>query len=98
MVAAAFRARSSAASRRRSFGTRRCRSSPRADAMNPNLQSSVERWAHVLDQLAKRLRVEVVGLERLPRGRALIVANHAFGFWDLALAVARIRVATGRPV
>lgn len=54
--------------------------------------------AHAIDWLARRLSVEVVGLDRLPKGRALLVANHAFGFWDLALAVARIRAATGRDV
>lgn len=59
---------------------------------------SAERWTRALDRLGRRLGVEVVGLERLPSGRALLVANHAFGFWDLALAVARIRVETGRPV
>ena len=63
----------------------------------PN-RSNVEHTARLLDRLAERLGVEVTGLERLPPGRALIVANHAFGFWDLALAVARIRVATGRRV
>lgn len=51
-----------------------------------------------IDRLGRRLRVEVIGLDRLPRGRALLVANHAFGFWDLAFAVARIRRETGRTV
>ena len=63
----------------------------------PN-RSNVEHTARLLDRLAERLGVEVTGLDRLPPGLALIVANHAFGFWDLALAVARIRVATGRRV
>ncbi|MBX3232530.1 MAG: acyltransferase family protein [Labilithrix sp.] len=52
----------------------------------------------MLDAVARRLRVEVTGAERLPPGRGLIVANHAFGFWDLALALARIRALTGREV
>lgn len=38
------------------------------------------------------------GLDRLPAGRGVLVANHAFGFWDLALAVARIRAETGRDI
>lgn len=60
--------------------------------------AGIARATRLLDRLARRLGVEVVGLERLPRGRALLVANHAFGFWDLALAVARIRTETGRHV
>jgi 1-acyl-sn-glycerol-3-phosphate acyltransferase len=40
----------------------------------------------------------VHSLENLPSGRAVLVANHAFGFWDLALAVARIRAQTSRTV
>jgi len=51
-----------------------------------------------IDRLGRRLHVELVGTERLPEGRALLVANHAFGFWDLAFAVARIRAETGRAV
>lgn len=52
----------------------------------------------ITDALGRAIHVEVVGTERLPAGRALLVANHAFGFWDLAFAVARIRVETGRAV
>jgi 1-acyl-sn-glycerol-3-phosphate acyltransferase len=51
-----------------------------------------------IDRLGRRLGVEVVGIDRLPKGRALLVANHAFGFWDLAFAVARIHAETGRTV
>lgn len=51
-----------------------------------------------VDWAAKRWRVEVVGVEHVPRGRALLVGNHAFGFWDLALAIARVRAETGRRV
>lgn len=52
----------------------------------------------IVDALGRRLRVEMLGLERVPAGRALFVANHAFGFWDLAFAVARISCASERPV
>ena len=52
----------------------------------------------IMNALARRYHVEVEGLDRLPKGRAVLVANHAFGFWDLALAIARIRSATGRTV
>jgi len=50
-----------------------------------------------IDRFGKKLRVEVRGLERLPRGRALLVANHAFGF-DAVFAMARILAETGRRV
>ena len=51
-----------------------------------------------LERLADRVEVEVEGIEHLPAGGAVLVANHAFGFWDIALAVARIRARTGRAV
>jgi 1-acyl-sn-glycerol-3-phosphate acyltransferase len=50
-----------------------------------------------LDRFGRSVGVEVKGLEHLPRGRALLVANHAFGF-DIAFAVARIHAVTGRRV
>lgn len=56
------------------------------------------RFYRLADRLARRWRVELSGLENLPKGRAVLVANHAFGFWDLALAVARIRTETQRHV
>lgn len=43
---------------------------------------------------ARRLDVQVDGLEHLPRGRALLVANHSFG-WDVVFA---IHNQLGRPV
>lgn len=57
-----------------------------------------ERLGESIDRLGRRLHVDVDGIDRIPRGRALLVANHAFGFWDLALAAARIRGETGRTV
>ncbi len=53
-------------------------------------------WA-AMSTLSDRLRVEVTGIENLPKGRALLVMNHAFG-WDATLPMAAIRRATGRPV
>lgn len=50
-----------------------------------------------VQRLARWLHVEVDGIENLPAGRALLVANHAFG-WDVAFAVAAIRARTGRNV
>ncbi len=51
----------------------------------------------VLERLGRRIGVDVRGIDRLPRGRALLVANHAFGF-DVAFAMARIKAVTGRQV
>lgn len=53
--------------------------------------------AEVVDHAGRRLGVKVDGVELLPPGRALLVANHAFGF-DIAFAVARIQMETGRRV
>jgi 1-acyl-sn-glycerol-3-phosphate acyltransferase len=50
-----------------------------------------------VDRLGQRLHIEVRGLEHLPEGAALLVANHAFGF-DIGFAMARIHAATGRRV
>lgn len=66
-------------------------------------QVSLAKWVGArlltdVERIGQRLHVEVDGIDRLPSGRALLVANHAFGFWDLALAVARIQAMTGRPV
>ena len=49
------------------------------------------------DWLGRALHVEVSGLENLPAGPALLVANHAFGF-DIAFATVRIQAETGRRV
>jgi 1-acyl-sn-glycerol-3-phosphate acyltransferase len=56
-----------------------------------------DRVAEIVDRVGRKLRVDVEGIERLPRGRALLVANHAFGF-DVAFAMARIQKETGRRV
>jgi 1-acyl-sn-glycerol-3-phosphate acyltransferase len=50
-----------------------------------------------IDRLARWLHVEVHGVAKLPTGRALLVANHAFG-WDVVFAMAAIRRATERTV
>jgi 1-acyl-sn-glycerol-3-phosphate acyltransferase len=59
---------------------------------------AAEHLGSVLHRLGKRLHVELDGLDQLPRGRALLVANHAFGVWDIALAIAEIHAETGRTV
>jgi 1-acyl-sn-glycerol-3-phosphate acyltransferase len=73
----------------------RCAQAIHVDTAGELVSSSLLSW---IDKLGRRLGVEVAGIDRLPKGRALLVANHAFGFWDLALAVARIHSQTGRIV
>lgn len=50
-----------------------------------------------IDAIGRRCDVQVEGLEKIPRGRALLVANHAFGF-DVAFVMARVQAQTGRRV
>jgi 1-acyl-sn-glycerol-3-phosphate acyltransferase len=51
----------------------------------------------IVEWLAHRLHVDVTGIENLPPGRALLVANHAFG-WDILFAMSAVRAMTGRSV
>lgn len=60
--------------------------------------SGAERLCRALDAIGRHLDVRVEGLDNLPRGRGLLVANHAFGFVDIALAMARIHALTGRRI
>lgn len=55
------------------------------------------RFFRALSRVGGRLHIELTGVEHLPAGGALLVANHAFG-WDVAFAVAAIRDKTGRHV
>ncbi len=48
-------------------------------------------------RISDRWHVQVDGVDRLPGGRAILVANHTFG-WDMAFPIAAIRAATGREV
>jgi 1-acyl-sn-glycerol-3-phosphate acyltransferase len=63
-------------------------------AFNP---TSAERFFRVIEWLARRLHVEVIGIENVPTGRALLVANHSFG-WDVLFAMGAIWRDTRRPV
>lgn len=56
-----------------------------------------ERFFAAVDIVGRKLGVDVQGIDRLPDGGALLVANHTFG-WDAAFAVARIHAKTGRTV
>jgi 1-acyl-sn-glycerol-3-phosphate acyltransferase len=68
-----------------------------ADGTRPRSQAAVKAWAQAVRVLARRLGVEVRGIERIPPGRSLVVANHAFGF-DVAFPMEAIARATGRQV
>jgi len=50
-----------------------------------------------VERMAARLQVAVDGLEHIPPGRALLVANHAFG-WDVVFPMAAIHARLGRRV
>ena len=56
-----------------------------------------DRLFAIVEWIARRLHVEVHGFDNLPPGRAVLVANHAFG-WDILFAMSAIRAKTGRPV
>ncbi len=58
---------------------------------------AAERFYRSVGRLARALRVEVSGLDNIPQGPALLVANHAFG-WDVTFAMEAVRRATGRTV
>jgi len=51
----------------------------------------------MVGRAGRRLHAEVQGLERIPKGRALLVGNHVFG-WDAMLPLAAIFNELGRPV
>jgi 1-acyl-sn-glycerol-3-phosphate acyltransferase len=57
----------------------------------------VDRLFRVVEWLGRHLHVDIHGLENLPAGRAVLVANHAFG-WDVLFAMSAIRAKTGRKV
>jgi 1-acyl-sn-glycerol-3-phosphate acyltransferase len=67
------------------------------DAFEGYSSNLAERAGQLVDRVGRKLHVAMEGLERLPPGRALLVANHAFGL-DIAFAAARIRAETGRRV
>jgi 1-acyl-sn-glycerol-3-phosphate acyltransferase len=58
---------------------------------------TAERFYRFVDRVAQACHIEVEGVEKIPPGRALLVANHAFG-WDVMFAMAAIWRDTRRPV
>ena len=56
-----------------------------------------DRIYSLTNRLSRRLKVQFAGLHNLPRGRGLLVANHAFG-WDMIFPMGEIRQRTGRTV
>jgi 1-acyl-sn-glycerol-3-phosphate acyltransferase len=64
------------------------------EAFSPRVAARV--YAAV-DWIGRHLHVEVLGVEKLPPGRAILVGNHAFG-WDSIFPMAAIWRATKRPV
>jgi 1-acyl-sn-glycerol-3-phosphate acyltransferase len=51
----------------------------------------------LVSQLGRAAHVRVEGVENIPRGRAMIIANHTFG-WDVMLPMAAVWHALHRPV
>jgi 1-acyl-sn-glycerol-3-phosphate acyltransferase len=60
-------------------------------------QKAAARFHDVVTRVGERLHVEVEGIERIPRGGALIVGNHGFG-WDVAFAMSAVWKQTGRTI
>jgi 1-acyl-sn-glycerol-3-phosphate acyltransferase len=60
-------------------------------------RGAADRFWSGVGAAADLLGVELCGVERIPPGRALLVANHAFG-WDVGFGMALIRRTTGRTV
>jgi 1-acyl-sn-glycerol-3-phosphate acyltransferase len=55
-------------------------------------------FAKIADGVGRRAGVELRGIDRLPDGGALLIANDAFGIWDVVFVTARLRQTTDRPV
>lgn len=60
-------------------------------------QKLAQRFFRWIQRLAAVLRVEIDGIDRLPDKRALLVANHGFG-WEAIFPMSAIFSATGRQV
>jgi 1-acyl-sn-glycerol-3-phosphate acyltransferase len=69
----------------------------RHDAFVGYDRNTADRVFRRVNELARRCHVDVQGLHRIPNGRAILVANHAFA-WDVIFPVAAIWCAQRRPV
>lgn len=56
-----------------------------------------DRFWSAVQRASQLLRATVIGIDRIPPGRALLVMNHAFG-WDAMIPMSAIRAATRRRV
>jgi 1-acyl-sn-glycerol-3-phosphate acyltransferase len=61
------------------------------------LSRTADRAYGIVETLRHRLGITIQGLERIPKGRALFVGNHAFG-WDILFAMSAVRAHSGRRV
>jgi 1-acyl-sn-glycerol-3-phosphate acyltransferase len=67
------------------------------DAFSGFEPKTADRFYRGVEWLSDRLRIEVNGIANVPSGRALLVANHSFG-WDIVFAMSAIIRETHRPV
>jgi 1-acyl-sn-glycerol-3-phosphate acyltransferase len=54
-----------------------------------------QRILGAIERISRALRVDIAGVDRIPEGRALLVANHAFG-WDVLFVMAHVYRRRGR--
>jgi 1-acyl-sn-glycerol-3-phosphate acyltransferase len=55
----------------------------------------IQRLYAAVETISAMMHVEIEGIERVPEGRALLVANHAFG-WDALFVMSRLFRERGR--
>jgi len=67
------------------------------DAFHGYDEGTAARFFQRVTRVAERFDIQVEGLENVPRGRALFVANHAFG-WDVVVPMAAIAQRLNRHV
>ncbi len=60
-------------------------------------RAAADRFYGHVERVMRALRVRVEGVDKVPEGRAMIVANHTFG-WDVVFPMCAVYRATGRPV
>jgi 1-acyl-sn-glycerol-3-phosphate acyltransferase len=68
-----------------------------AEASHAFDEAAAERFYAAVRWISKGVHAEIIGLENIPEGRALLVANHTFS-WDVAFPAAEIWHRLHRPV